>query len=160
MYPTEYAPNVYPQVHQNPSPNPYSGHAPYTGPQYPAAAQTAYPTSVPSQYAHYDQQQYQDPYAKPPPQYEYYNPATGSQQPIGNYVVYNSHEIPLGMILFFVGFFCPPAWWIASGACCIGDPITKRDFTWRKINRIMTVLSLIACVVIAVLLAVVVYNSY
>lgn len=55
-------------------------------------------------------------------------------------------SLPTGLILFVVGFCCWFTWII--GAFCLGTPKTQREFLWRKINRIMAVMSIVAVLMI------------
>jgi hypothetical protein len=71
------------------------------------------------------------------------------------YIVEEPRQVTMatGLILFLVGFCCFPCWWV--GACClpVSSIRTKEDFTWRKVNRIMTALSIILLVVVIALYA-------
>ena len=53
-----------------------------------------------------------------------------------------------GLILFLVGFLLAPCWWV--GACCLSAQSirTSQDHTWRTINRVMTVLSIIGLIAV------------
>jgi hypothetical protein len=66
-------------------------------------------------------------------------------QPI---VIVQEEQLPVGLILFICGFCVCIAWWI--GACY--PPVrTQKDQTWRKINLIMTILSVLLIILIIVL---------
>lgn len=99
------------------------------------------------------------PYTYPPTGYQHQQiPPKGDQpvyiQPGHQAPVYivqqNSNDCggtPVGMILFIVGFFCAVSWWV--GACCYParGQITEREKLWRRLNIIMTVISVILIVV-------------
>jgi hypothetical protein len=60
----------------------------------------------------------------------------------------------LGIILFAVGFCCAVTWWV--GACCVPANSPKAR-TWQKVNRIMTVLSVLILVIVCVLYGVAIF---
>ena len=62
--------------------------------------------------------------------------------------ILHDESLPTGLILFIVGFCCWFTWII--GAFCLGTPKTQREFMWRKINRIMTALSIVAILIIVI----------
>ena len=70
------------------------------------------------------------------------------QPPIyqSHYVVHEN-SIPTGLILFIVGLFVAPAWWVGA---CYPPPVTKDDFTWRKVNQVMTCVSVCGIVLLVV----------
>ncbi|KAI3653834.1 hypothetical protein MP228_001781 [Amoeboaphelidium protococcarum] len=91
----------------------------------------------------------QNPYQ--PPNQQYYQPY---QQPSQVVVANIEDGVSVGMILFITGFCCVISWWVG---CCYPPIRTKRDRTWRMLNIVFTVLSLlgvIAYVVIFVLIGV------
>lgn len=100
----------------------------------------------------YPQQQQQHPY--PPPQngsHPIYIPP-GHQGPV--YVVQenkSSGGMPIGLILFIAGFFTAVAWWI--GACCYPNKnqMNEKEKLWRRINIVMTIVSLLLIIVFVVL---------
>ncbi len=66
-------------------------------------------------------------------------------QPI---VIVQEEQLPVGLILFICGFCVCITWWI--GACY--PPVrTQKDQTWRKINLIMTIISVLFIILIIVL---------
>ena len=72
------------------------------------------------------------------------------QQGQTHYVVHQQ-SMSTHLILFLVGFCFPPIWWVGS---CFPKAETQQDFTWRKITRIMSCISIVFYIALIVFYAV------
>lgn len=91
-------------------------------------------------------------YAPPyPKQQEWAYPPNSvvyAQQPAAPTVVVVEERSRLQMVLFFVGWVVPITWWV--GACC-APARGASEKTWRTVNRIITALSFVSLIVVAIL---------
>ncbi|KAI3636757.1 hypothetical protein MIR68_005024 [Amoeboaphelidium protococcarum] len=63
------------------------------------------------------------------------------QQQPQQIVIQNIEDgVSVGMVLFITGFCCVITWWIG---CCYPRVKTARDKTWRTLNIVFTVISLL-----------------
>ena len=89
-----------------------------------------------------------DPEAAP----AYYPPVNGSGPQTVVVVTGDDTCCVAGLWLFIAGFFCTPIFWFV-GACVPGQPRTENARTWKKVNLVMTILSLISSVIVIILFA-------
>ncbi|KAI3639156.1 hypothetical protein MIR68_002686 [Amoeboaphelidium protococcarum] len=77
-----------------------------------------------------------NPYQPNPYQQQQYQ----QQQP-QQIVIQNIEDgVSVGMVLFITGFCCVITWWVG---CCYPRVKTARDKTWRTLNIVFTVISLL-----------------